>query len=228
METLNVVINFFQSGGVFMYPILLIMALGTAIVVERLVYLYRISVNGRAVWLKVRGAVSEGRFKDALKVCEGSHSPLCLILQAGIEKLQQGGSSEELRGAMEEAILERLPHVEQRNHYLPTLANVATLLGLLGTIIGLIQAFAAVAAVDPSQKAALLSQGISVAMNTTAFGLVVAIPLILFYSFLLSKGQKIVEGIDEVSLKFINLTSTLERTKKERDKGVVAAAVKTY
>lgn len=211
MEIVRTVINFFQAGGIFMYPILVTLAIGTAIIIERLIYLSKAKVSERVLWPKVKAAILGGRPKDAAQVCRVSKAPLCQVLRNGAEKLQGAWSQDELRQSIEEVILEEVPALERRTQYLPTLANVSTLLGLLGTIIGLIQAFSAVAAVDPSQKAALLAKGISLAMTTTAFGLIVAIPLILSYSFLSSRTQKIIEGIDEISTKFLNLTSTLEK-----------------
>jgi biopolymer transport protein ExbB/TolQ len=216
METFKTLINFFQSGGIFMYPILLILAIGTAIIIDRLIYLSKTRVREQSLWQKVKAAIMESRLKDAIKLCDSSKAPQYEVLKTGLLRLQEGGSPDELRNSIEEVILEKLPPLERRTHYLPTLANVATLLGLLGTIIGLIQAFAAVAAVDPSQKAALLAQGISVAMNTTAFGLIVAIPMILCYSYLLARTHKVTEGIDEVTTKFLNLMTSLERSGKER------------
>ena len=194
-----------------MYPILITLAIGTAIIIERSIYLSRAKVSERVLWPKVRSAVMGGRPKEAIQAFRGSTAPLCQVLKGGIEKLQGVWSQDDLRQSMEEVILEEVPALERRTHYLPTLANVSTLLGLLGTIIGLIQAFSSVAAVDPSQKAALLAKGISLAMTTTAFGLISAIPLILSYSFLNSKTNMIIEGIDEVSTKFLNLTSSLKK-----------------
>lgn len=227
METFSTVINFFQAGGVFMYPILAVLALGTAIIIDRLIYLSKAQVSNQVLWSKVKAAVANGRLKEAIQHCQGSRASLCQVLKRGLDKIQGSWSQDEVRSSIEEVILEEVPALERRTQYLPMLANVATLLGLLGTIIGLIQAFSAVAAVDPSQKAALLSQGISVAMNTTAFGLIVAIPLMLFYSFILSRTHKIIEGIDEITTKFLNLTATLQRDPLEREKGV-APAVKTF
>jgi biopolymer transport protein ExbB len=211
MEVFSVVINFFQSGGVFMYPILATLALGPAIIIERLIYLSKSKVSEKTIWPKIKAAVMGGRPKDAIQICKASKAPLCQVLSSGLEKLQGSWSQEDLQHSMEEVILEEVPALERRTQYLPTLANVSTLLGLLGTIIGLIQAFSAVSAVDPSQKAVILANGISLAMTTTAFGLIVAIPLILSYSFLNSKTHKIIEGIDEVSTKFLNLTSGLHK-----------------
>lgn len=211
MEVISILVNFFQNGGVFMYPILITLAIGTAIIIERLVYLSKAKVTDKTFWPKIKSAVQGGRPKEAAQVCRTSKAPLCVVLKAGVDKLQGEWSHDELKQSMEEAILEEVPALERRTQYLPTLANVSTLLGLLGTIIGLIQAFSAVSAVDPSQKAAMLASGISLAMVTTAFGLISAIPLILCYSFLNSKTHKIIEGIDEISTKFLNLTAGLQK-----------------
>jgi biopolymer transport protein ExbB/TolQ len=108
---------------------------------------------------------------------------------------------------MEEGLLDVMPRLEKRTQYLATLANIATLLGLLGTIIGLIAAFTAVAAADPAQKASLLSQSISVAMNTTAFGLMSAIPMLLIHSLLQTKTNEIVDSFEMAGIKVLNLLS---------------------
>src|SRR3972149_12259393 len=210
METFVVVVNFFQSGGIFMYPILLTLALGTAIIIERLIYLSKAKVGEKVLWQKVKAAVAGGRLKEAVQLCEGSRAPLCQVLKSGREKIHGPWSQEELRGSMEEVILEVVPALERRTHYLPTLANVATLLGLLGTIIGLIQSFQSITAADPAQKATLLAQGVSVAMNTTAFGLIVAIPIMLCYAYIQSRPIKILDTLDAYSIKLINILTTSE------------------
>ena len=134
------------------------------------------------------------------------------MLSAGLEKAKsvklKRESREELENHLEEAMLEVMPELERRTHYLPTLANVSTLLGLLGTIIGLIQSFQSLAVADPSQKAFLLAQGVSVAMNTTAFGLIVAIPIMLCYSYIQSRTIKIVDTLDAYSIKLVNLLTS--------------------
>jgi biopolymer transport protein ExbB/TolQ len=105
---------------------------------------------------------------------------------------------------MEESLMEVLPRLEKRTHYLATFANLATLLGLLGTIIGLISAFTAVSSANPAEKADLLSASISVAMNTTAFGLIVAIPLLLMHMLLQAKTTEIIDSLEMASVKFLN------------------------
>jgi biopolymer transport protein ExbB/TolQ len=104
-------------------------------------------------------------------------------------------------------MMETIPQLEKRTHYLSMFANIATLLGLLGTIIGLIKAFTAVAAVDPALKGEILSTSISVAMNTTAFGLMTAIPLILIYTILQAKTTEIIVSLEMSVVKFLKLLS---------------------
>jgi biopolymer transport protein ExbB/TolQ len=108
--------------------------------------------------------------------------------------------------------MEIVPRLERRTHYLSGFANIATLLGLLGTVIGLIQAFTAVASASPAEKAELLSSSISVAMNTTAFGLIVAIPLLLIHSVLQSKTTQIVDSLEMAAVKFLNMVTEHART----------------
>lgn len=223
MDIFSTIIRFFQGGGIFMYPILIFLALGSAIVIERMVYLFGSTVKEEDLWLGVKKAMNAGKLQDGMKLCANKRIPLCHVLGRGLDRIQQPWTPDELRGSLEEVLLERIPLLERRTHYLPILANVSTLLGLLGTIIGLIQAFSAIAAVDPSQKAALLAQGISVAMSTTAFGLMVAIPLLLSYAWLSSKTNRIMDKIDEITTKFMNLSKKLGGFRKEGESDASAA-----
>ena len=229
MEILNVIGNFFIEGGFFMYPVLFVAALGTAIVIERMLYITRASANADSLWQKVRSALADQRIDDAIKLCQASTRPIYRVLSAGLRAAKPTGAREPIQRSMEETMLEVLPPLEQRTAYLPILANVATLLGLLGTIIGVIEAFSAVSAADPSQKAVLLARGISVALNMTAFGLMVAVPLILFYAFLQSRTTKIVDSLDQYSTKLVNFFANRQPTgvTLERSQGHVAAGQKT-
>ena len=126
--------------------------------------------------------------------------------------MQQTPRREEIEYAMEEGVMEAVPRLEKRTAYIATLANIATLLGLLGTIMGLIAAFTAVAEADPSEKATLLSQSISVAMNTTAFGLMAAIPLLLLHTSIQNKTNEIVDSLEMAGVKCLNILSSTSLT----------------
>jgi len=208
------IIGFFKAGGVFMFPIMLILALGTAIIIERYKFLKKAWTDGNVLWNKIESNIKANRLDDAIKECSLSEAALPMVLSAGLEKAKTGkltrGSREDMENHLEEAMLNIMPQLERRTHYLPTLANVSTLLGLLGTIIGLIQSFQSIAVADPSQKAFLLAQGVSVAMNTTAFGLIVAIPIMLCYAYIQSRTIKIVDTLDAYSIKLINILTTSE------------------
>ena len=130
------------------------------------------------------------------------------MLNYGFARKNANAAREGIESAMEEGMMEVMPVLEQRTHYLATFANIATLLGLLGTIIGLIQAFTAVAGADPAEKADLLSASISVAMNTTAFGLMAAIPLILLHSYLVTKTARLIDNIEMAAVKCLNLIAS--------------------
>ena len=198
-------IKFFQAGGAFMWPILLVMAVGLAIALERFIYLSRTARAINALWKKIAPMLKANDFGRAKQIVSENKSPLSSVLAYGFSRFKPDVKRESLESAMEEGVMEVIPQLEERTHYLATLANVATLLGLLGTIIGLIEAFTAVAAADPAEKANLLSSSISVAMNTTAFGLVVAIPLLLLHSYLATRTSKLVDTIEMAAVKCSNL-----------------------
>lgn len=204
MEFYNTVVTFFQAGGLFMYPILLVLALGLAIAIERWWVLRRTESRNRKEWDRLSPILASADYERAQAATAGSKAEIGTILNYGLTRLRTSPRREDVEMAMEESLMETTPNLERRTHYLATFANIATLLGLLGTIIGLIQAFTAVAGANPADKAELLSAGISVAMNTTAFGLIVAIPLLLIHSVLTSKTTKIVDSLEMASVKFLN------------------------
>lgn len=229
MNILSTIVTFFREGGFFMYPVLLVAALGTAVVIERTLYISRAAANAEALWQQIRAHLAAQRMEDAIKLCQTRKQPIYHVLLQGLKAAKLSDSRDALQRAMEEAMLDVIPPLERRTPYLPILANVATLLGLLGTIIGVIQAFSAVAAADPAQKAVLLARGISTALNMTAFGLIIAIPLILTYALMQSRTNKIVDALDQYSTKLMNYYTdrqtviSPERSKKEH----VAAVSKT-
>jgi biopolymer transport protein ExbB len=209
-EMFTTVIKFFQDGGAFMYPILLVLAIGLAITLERWFHLTIAKTKNRRMIAKLMPLVAKGDVVGASKMAKSSSATVSPILLHGLEKYQKARRRDDFEAPMDESIMEAIPRLEKRTHYLAMFANIATLLGLLGTIIGLIKAFTAVAQVDPSMKAEILSTSISVAMNTTAFGLIVAIPLLFFYTVLQTKTTEIVDSLEMTVVKFVN---HLSRTK---------------
>jgi len=201
------VVKFFQTGGPFMYPILFVLALGVAIAIERFIYLSSTQGKTSKIWKQLVPMLKANDYDRAMKLTDSIKSPLAVVLNYGFARLNTSTKRADIEAAMEEGIMEVMPNLEQRTHYLATFANIATLLGLLGTIIGLIQAFTAVAAADPAEKADLLSASISVAMNTTAFGLVAAIPMILMHSYLATKTSRMVDNLEMAAVKCLNLMS---------------------
>lgn len=207
MELFGTIIAFFQDGGAFMYPIAVVLALGLAIAIERYIYLSAIRGSNRRVWKTLMDSLSRRDYQGALDTTRKSNAAVGKILAYGLERSRTAGKREEIETAMEEGLMEVMPRLEQRTHYLAILANIATLLGLLGTIIGLIQAFTAVASANPAEKADMLSASISVAMNTTAFGLIVAIPLLLIHTLLQTKTTQMVDSLEMAAVKFLNIIS---------------------
>jgi biopolymer transport protein ExbB len=204
-DTLTTVIRFFQDGGPFMYPILIVLAIGLAITVERWLHLGVAKSSNRRMIARLMPLMEKGDVTKAGKLARESNATVSRILLQGIEHYKSARRRDDFEAAMDESIMEAIPRLEKRTHYLAMFANIATLLGLLGTIVGLIKAFTAVAQVDPSMKAEILSTSISVAMNTTAFGLIVAIPLLFFYTVLQTKTTEIVDSLEMTVVKFVNL-----------------------
>ncbi|MDM3872237.1 MotA/TolQ/ExbB proton channel family protein [Porticoccus sp. W117] len=207
MEFLNTMLRFFQQGGHFMYPIAIALVFGLAIVLERWLFLTRTTSANRRAFERMLPMLRKKDFLGAQQLVANNKVPICRIVASGISRMSQTPRRNEIEAAMEEGMMETLPRLEKRTQYLATLANIATLLGLLGTIIGLIAAFTAVANADPTEKATLLSQSISVAMNTTAFGLMAAIPLLLAHSMLQTKTTEIIDSLDMATVKCLNLLS---------------------
>lgn len=205
IESYNGVVNFFKGGGFFMIPIALVLAIGFAIAIERWLYLNNAKLKNRKLLSKALPLMQSGDYQQVYTLTSRSEHAIAKILTQGLAKFKAAENRDDIEAAMEESMLEVIPRLEKRTHYLAMFANIATLLGLLGTIIGLIDAFTAVQAVDPATKAAVLSGSISKAMNTTAFGLMVAIPLLFAYTVLQTKTTQIVDSLEMATVKFVNL-----------------------
>jgi biopolymer transport protein ExbB len=214
---------FFQKGGLFMYPILLVFVAGMAITVERWFKLNRIRSLNRKMWNLLHPVLTKGDFDKARTMIDKDKSTISQMLGMGLARVGAVRRREDIEIAMEESMMEIIPQLEKRTPYVALLSNIATLLGLLGTIMGLIEAFTAVANANPAEKADLLSASISVAMNTTAFGLMSAIPLLLFHAKLMSTTGQIVDSLEMASVKALNSISDFNRrqfeTKSENTEG---------
>ncbi|ULQ46926.1 MotA/TolQ/ExbB proton channel family protein [Flagellatimonas centrodinii] len=204
MQVFTTVLRFFQQGGPFMYPLLIVMVIGLAIAAERWLYLKRARKENRALWGRMLPLLNQGDHAGAEQLAADSQTAIGRVLGYGLSRSKTAGTRAEVEMAMEESLMEVTPLLERRTHYLATFANIATLMGLLGTIIGLIKGFTAVANVNPAEKADLLSASISVAMNTTAFGLIVAIPLLLMHAVLQSTANDLIDSVEMAAIKFLN------------------------
>jgi biopolymer transport protein ExbB len=204
MDLVVTVVKFFENGGFFMYPILIILAIGTAIAVERYITLTLVTEKNKKGWDKLEPLIMKGDFDRARDVASKDDSTIAQILSQGLSRQGAVRRRDDIELAMEQSLIEIMPELEKRTQYLATFANMATLAGLLGTIIGLIEAFTAVSNADLADKAELLSASISIGMNCTAFGLMVAIPMVLVHALLQSKTTGIVTGIEMASVKFLN------------------------
>ncbi|WP_137226518.1 MotA/TolQ/ExbB proton channel family protein [Shewanella sp. MEBiC00475] len=201
------IIAFLQNGGPFIYPIALVLVVGLAITIERWLYLSSAHRSNQKAFALIKNALKTGDIDTISQQAQNNKAPVFDVLQSGIARISSASRREDVEYAMEETVMEYMLRLEKRTPFIATLANIATLLGLLGTIMGLIAAFSAVASADPAEKANLLSSSISVAMNTTAFGLITAIPLILFHSSLQTKTATIVDSIEMAGIKLLNSLS---------------------
>ena len=215
MDTFYAIVGFFLTGGPFMYPILIVFAVGAAIAVERYLTLARTTMRNRDVWTQVEPALVDGDFERARELTDGDDSTVGQLLSMGLGLQGVVRRREDIEIAMEERMMEIIPNLEKRTPYVALASNIATLLGLLGTIMGLISAFTAVANANPAEKADLLSASISVAMNTTAFGLIVAIPLLITNQVLVAKTTEIINGLEMASVKALNVISEKARRQVE-------------
>jgi biopolymer transport protein ExbB len=208
-------VAFFQKGGIFMYPILLVFAIGMAIAFERLVQLQRVRSANRKMWKVLHPLLVKGEFDKARAMVNKDKSSIAQMLGMGLARQGAVRRREDIEIAMEESMMEIIPQLEKRTPYVALLSNIATLLGLLGTIMGLIEAFTAVANANPAEKADLLSASISVAMNTTAFGLMAAIPLLLFHAKIMSTTGQIIDSLEMASVKALNNISNFAKRQFE-------------
>lgn len=214
---MNQVITAFDEGGFFMYPILVFGIIALAIGFERIYYvLFRANINGTAFMAQIQKLIMANNIDRAIKLCNAEpNATLPRVLKAGLTRANR--SELEIQNAVDESVLEVFPQLNKRTAFLPMLANVATLTGLLGTIQGLIQAFEAVAHASAETKQTLLAAGISTAMFTTAGGLVVAIPILVLNAIVSDRTTKIMDDVDQFALKTVNLLAARRRGTLKED-----------
>jgi biopolymer transport protein ExbB len=215
MELIYSFVGFFVRGGPFMYPILIVFAVGAAIAIERYITLTLVRAKNQSAWGRVQPALLNGDFSEAREMTSEDDSTISQLLGMGLARQGVVRRREEIEIAMEESMMEIIPQLEKRTPYVALASSIATLLGLLGTIMGLIEAFTAVANANPAEKADLLSASISVAMNTTAFGLMVAIPLLITTTVLTAKTGEIIDSLEMASVKALNVISAKARRQVE-------------
>ncbi len=207
VEIINTSAAFIQEGGIFMYIILIVWGFGVGIAIERFRKLsYQYHVDGPSFMNELQRFILSNDIQGAIRICSGSKAALPKVLKSGLKRANQ--DQNQIQNAIDATALEVIPKIESRIGYLQLVANISTLLGLLGTIQGLIQSFAAVAQADPAQKSELLTMGIAVAMNTTFLGLICAISIMVIHAILSSKAEKIVAEIDEFSVKLMDMIGT--------------------
>lgn len=217
-STIQGLIAGFQAGGPWMIPIAIALAFSIAFTIERIMRLFmQYSVDGASFMFEVQKYVLANDIDGAIRICNGAgNAALPKVIKAGLQRATRDG--EQIQNAIDAASLEMIPKLERRLSYLALIANISTLLGLLGTISGLIKSFAAIAiATDPTQRQAILSSGISEAMNATAFGLVVAIFTMVVHSILSNKANRILEDIDEFGVKLLDLLSARKFRKPQAE-----------
>ena len=202
---MSTMVEMFQDGGYFMYAILAVFIFAMAIAFERLFYVtFRANINSTAFMAQIQKLIMANNIDRAIKLCNAEpHAALPKVVKAGLTRANL--SEKEIENAVDEATLEVGPMIGKRTGYLGMLANVATLTGLLGTIWGLITAFKAVAQASAEMKQQLLAQGISIAMYTTAGGLMAAIPTLILQSIIQNQSNRILDDVDQYGLKTVNL-----------------------
>jgi len=215
--------NFVKEGGFSSFLVVIVAIMATAIAIERWVRIqFQYSVNSRAFMAKLKKYVLSDNIDRAISLCNSrSQALLPRVLKSGLTRAKD--SVQDIQNAIDEATLEVLPKLEARALYLPTLANLATLLGLFGTIVGLIMAFRGGNALDAVSRQAMLQQSIAIAMHTTALGIFVAIPTLFVHSVLQSKINSIISDIDQYSVKLINLLSAAQKSGKSGGSAADAA-----
>ena len=196
--------QFLEQGGTLMYVNLVVSIITLAIIIDRAIFfLGKGSVNAKAFLEQIRKLVLANNIDRAVKLCSATEAPVAQVARAGLQRVHRGEIA--IAQAIEETLVDVTPLLKKRVQILWSIANIATLVGLLGTVIGLIRAFGAVSAAKPEERSALLAKGISEALNNTAMGLGIAVTCIIAHAFLSSASKKQVGDLEGFALKLENL-----------------------
>lgn len=195
----------FHDGGAVMYIILVFAILTVLIVVERFMKIRAMSIDKKEFTDQIYRLVVAGDIRQAISVCDSRPAPLTNTVKAGLIQAMNKRPDEEVQVAMDAAVLREMPKLEGYTSFLAVFGNVAVLAGLLGTIAGMIVSFSAVSSAANDKKAQLLSEGISHALNCTAFGLLVALLAIVSYGWFQHRIQKVENEVVETSMTLLNL-----------------------
>jgi|WetSurMetagenome_2_1015567.scaffolds.fasta_scaffold54053_2 biopolymer transport protein ExbB len=197
--------NAFNAGGPFMWVILVVFAVACTVVIDRLIFYFIIcKANGAKLVAETAQALNAGDLEKAKKTVSKRRAPMNMLMQTAIERFGAGMTFDDIQKGVDQAAIREMPRMTQRLNYLSLFANIGTLLGLLGTIIGLQEMFGSLAAVEAEKKAAMLASGIAQAMNATAFGLIVAVPCMVMYTVLYNKQQQITKDLDESIVRLLD------------------------
>jgi len=209
--------KWFTGGGPFMWAILAVLAFAAAVVLERVIFYYIICRGrGTRIVAGVAKCLNGGEAEKALDLARGA-APVTVLIRTAVERFNAGMNVTEIQEGIEEAAIKELPRYSNRLNYLVLFANIATLLGLLGTITGLQLAFSSLGSVEASKKATMLATGISELMVCTAFGLMVAIPSMVAYTMLNNKQIRLTRDLDESVVKLMNFLRKKEATGLKRE-----------
>lgn len=207
---IKTIATWFNAGGPYMWVILVVCALAAAVAADRFIYYFLFcGADASRLRQRVLSALSSSSSIDRFSFLQKGGTPLIVLIRTAVERFEAGAPIEQIEEGVEEASIKELPKISRRISYLSMFANIATLVGLLGTIAGLQQSFSSLAAAEASQKAAMLASGIAQAMNTTAFGLIVAVPCMVLFTVLNNKQQAIISDIDDTVVRTVNTMKTI-------------------
>lgn len=219
---MKAVADFFLVGGFWMWPIFFAQMASLAIIAERVWKLYFTRTPDlKKMTGRFESELKKGHLDQAVSLAKElpADSPLRQVVEAGVQAVANMGGREEVQARIDEVLMREQSRLEARVDYLAMLGNVATLLGLLGTIVGMIKSFAAISQADAVTKSTLLANGVSEAMHATAYGLIVAIPALVLYTVIQSRVSKISEDMTQAAIRIFNVLGFQYDTIKSKKLG---------